>query len=337
MPVIKVAVWGFGNMGRGIVEAILKKKAFELTAVIVNHQKSLVGKKVTDQIGSGLSDAVIFDNLNQAVAHVKPDVIIHATGSFMVQVEQELASILTQGINVVTIAEQAAFPWANAPEVADRLDRLAKEHQVSLVGTGINPGFVLDNLVIMLTGACLDVDYIEASRINDLSPFGQTVMKTQGVGTTVEEFRQGIANGTIVGHIGFEESIHMIATALGWKVDKIVQTREPIVTQVYRETPCVKVPAGGVAGCRHIAEGYVDGKVKIKLIHPQQIHPEQADIKTGDYITIDGRPSINIANTPEIPGGIGTMATAVNVVPLIVNAKPGFLTMADLPVVRAVF
>lgn len=337
MSVIKVAVWGFGNMGRGMVEAILKKSAFDLTAVIVNHQKHLVGKKVTDQLGMGVSDARIYDNLDDAIKVIKPDVLIHATGSFMSQVEGELSSVLEKRIHGVTIAEQAAFPWVNAPESAERLDKLAKEYNVSLVGTGINPGFVLDSLVIMLTGACLDVDYIEASRINDLSPFGQTVMKTQGVGTTVDEFQRGIQDGTIVGHIGFEESIHMIGKALGWKIEKIVQTREPIVTQVYRETPCVKVPPGWVAGCRHIAEGYVNGKIKIKLIHPQQIHPGLAGVKTGDYITIIGNPTINVANTPEIPGGIGTMATAVNVVPLIINAKPGFITMADLPVVRAVF
>ncbi len=336
MSKIKVVVWGFGNMGKGIVKGILSKQKFELTGVIVNHQKELAGKKISDILGTGNSNAVVYTKFEDAIATVKPDVIVHATGSFMKEIEGELTRIIENKINIVTIAEQAAYPWANAPEIADRLDQLAKQNGISLVGTGVNPGFVLDSLVILLSGACLDVESIEASRINDLSPFGPTVMKTQGVGTTVEEFKKGIEEGTIVGHIGFEESIHMIAKALGWKIEKITQTREPIITEVERETSCVKVPKGGVAGCRHIAEGWVDGKIKIKLIHPQQIHPGMADVKTGDYITIKGTPNINVANSPEIPGGIGTMATAVNIIPMVYEAEPGFKTMADLPMVHAI-
>ena len=174
-----------------------------------------------------------------------------------------------------------------------------------------------------------------AARINELSPVGPTVMKTQGVGSTVEEFKKGVAEGTIVGHIGFQESILMIATSLGWKLDKIEETREPIVTEVPRETPHVKVKAGDVASCRHIARGYIGGKEIITLEHPQQIRPHLGGVKTGDYITIDGTPELKWSDASEIPGGIGTMATAVNMVPQVINAAPGLKGMLDLPVISA--
>jgi 4-hydroxy-tetrahydrodipicolinate reductase len=80
----------------------------------------------------------------------------------------------------------------------------------------------------------------------------------------------------------------------------------------------------------------VGGKVKIEMDHPQQIEPEQAGVKTGDYVIIKGTPSVNMINTPEIPGGIGTIAMLVNMIPHVINARPGLHTMISLPVPRAI-
>jgi 4-hydroxy-tetrahydrodipicolinate reductase len=217
---------------------------------------------------------------------------------------------------------------------AERFDSLARESGVSILGTGINPGFILDALIVMWTSVCLRVDRIEARRVNDLSPFGPTVMASQGVGTTVEEFERGVADGSIVGHIGFQESIHLIGRALGWKIDEIIETREPIVCKVARETPHIRVAPGDVAGCRHIGRGYSAGELKIELVHPQQIHPHLEGVDTGDYIRIIGDPEIHMANAPEVPGGKGTYASTGNYIPLIRDATPGLLTVLDLPLPR---
>ncbi len=186
----------------------------------------------------------------------------------------------------------------------------------------------------MWSSVCLRVDRIEASRVNDLSPFGPTVMKGQGVGTTVAEFEKGVADGTIVGHIGFPESIMLIARALGWEIDLIEETREPIITEVERATQWVTVAPGDVAGCRHVGKGYSKGELKIHLIHPQQIHPQLAGQDTGDYIRIYGDPNVNMANTPEIPGGKGTYASTGNYIPLMRDAPAGMKTVIDLPLPR---
>ncbi|MEW6711298.1 MAG: NADP-binding protein, partial [Candidatus Riflebacteria bacterium] len=215
---------------------------------------------------------------------------------------------------------------------AKKLDEIAKANNVTILGTGVNPGFVLDQLIINLSGACLNVKRIEAARINDLSPFGKTVMETQGVGTTPEQFAAGIKDGSIVGHIGFPESIRMISDAIGLNVDKIEETREPIISNTDRETPVVKVKPGMVAGCRHIGIGYAKGVEVIKLIHPQQIHPGVENVDTGDYIKIEGDPNINMSIKPEIPGGKGTMAAAVNMIPIVVKASAGLKRMSDLPI-----
>lgn len=85
---------------------------------------------------------------------------------------------------MITIAEEMAYPFYSHPEESEIINSIALKNGVSILGTGINPGFVLDLLIVTLSGACLDVDRIEARRVNDLSPFGKTVMETQGVGTT---------------------------------------------------------------------------------------------------------------------------------------------------------
>jgi 4-hydroxy-tetrahydrodipicolinate reductase len=224
-----------------------------------------------------------------------------------------------------------ADPEAQNPALAAEIDALAKENGVSVLGTGVNPGFVLDLLIVTLTGGCHSVERVEASRVNDLSPYGPTVMKSQGVGTTPEEFQAGVADGSIVGHVGFPESIHMISEALGLGIDHIEQTRTPIISSVYRETPFVKVAPGMVAGCAQTGIGYRGDLEVIRLVHPQQIHPHLEKQATGDYIHVYGKPEVHMSIQPEIAGGIATIGIAVNMIPHVVAATPGLKRMIDLP------
>jgi 4-hydroxy-tetrahydrodipicolinate reductase len=329
---IKVAEWGTGMMGQGLLGYILDRpKDIDLVGVIVTNPAK-EGKAVGELLGRPCDVAMTTDF--EAILAKKPDVVCINTQSNLDEIEPQVIPALKAGCNVICIAEKLSYPWASDPERADLFDRTAKENGVTCLGTGINPGFVLDALIVMWSSICLRVDSIEASRVNDLSPFGPTVMKGQGVGTTVEEFEKGVADGTIVGHIGFPESIMLIARALGWKIDRIEETREPIVTEVERSTQHVNVPAGWVAGCKQVGKGYVGDELKIHLIHPQQIHPEMAGVGTGDYIKITGDPDVNMVNSPEIPGGKGTYASTGNYIPLMKDAPAGMLTVVDLPLPR---
>lgn len=100
---------------------------------------------------------------------------------------------------------------------------------------------MLDLLVITLTGVCSDIQSITAKRVNNLSPYGPSVLRSQGVGLTPQTFQKGPKDGTVVGHCGFPQSIHLIAGALGWEIERTEETREPIVSQVRRATPFVTV------------------------------------------------------------------------------------------------
>ena len=133
-------------------------------------------------------------------------------------------------------------------------------------------------------------------------------MEEQGVGLSVKAFEQGVEDGSLAGHVGFAESVGMIAEALGWKVDKFEQQMKPIVTTVDRKSPYGFAKAGDVAGVNMTGQGYVNGEIKIDMIHPQQIEPEMEGTHTGDYIVLKGTPNVNMAINPEVDGGIGTIA-----------------------------
>ncbi len=331
MAGVRVLQWGLGAMGSGMARLVLDKPGLDLVAA-VDSRADLVGRDLGDVLGLDRPLGIpVTDDPGAGLTPAAVDVVMIATTSWAQDQADDLRRILRAGINVVSIAEELADVQAQSPDLAAELDALAVAHGVSVVGVGVNPGLVLDLLVVTLTAGSHCVERIEASRVNDLSPFGPTVMRSQGVGTSPEAFRAGLADGSIVGHVGFPESIHLISEALGLGVDRIEQTREPIISTVRRETPHVVVEPGMVAGCAHTGVGYRGDTEVVRLVHPQQVHPHLEAQVTGDYIHVLGVPEVHMAITPEVPGGLATIGMAVNMVPRIVAASPGLKRVIDLP------
>ncbi|OQY34934.1 MAG: NADP-binding protein [Spirochaetaceae bacterium 4572_59] len=339
MENIKVIIWGFGAMGSGIAGMLLKKKGVEITGVCDNHPDR-VGKSMYQLCGveqMTRPDITVKADIEAVLQDISADIALLATDSFTAKAFPKIQFLLEHKLNVISTAEEMAYPKASEPELAEKLNKIALKNGVSLLGTGINPGLIMDLLVIALSGACMDVESIEAERINSLSPFGPAVMEEQGVGLTPAEFAKGVKNGTLAGHVGFNESVGMITDAIGWKLSEPVrQSMEPIISSVYRKTKYVEVQAGNIAGCRMKGSAFVHGEEKVRMIHPQQVEPQLEGCETGDYIRIKGCPDISMAIQPEIPGGIGTIAMCVNMIPHVINARPGLKTMIDLPVPRAI-
>jgi 4-hydroxy-tetrahydrodipicolinate reductase len=84
------------------------------------------------------------------------------------------------------------------------------------------------------------------------------------------------------------------------------------------------------------AQGLNKGEVVINMFHPQQIEPHLGGVSTGDYITLTGTPPVKMSINPEISGGLGTIAMAINCIPHVINADPGLITMLDIPIPRAI-
>ena len=332
---IRVLVLGTGQMGSGVARVVLEKKGLKLAGAF-GRRAERAGLDIGQAIGLGreLGMALAAD-LDTAIKQANPHIAIQTTCSTVDDAMGEITALVERGIHVISIAEEMAYPAHRAPLAAEELQRLAAANGVAILGTGINPGFVLDTLIVTLTGICAAVESIKAVRVNDLSPYGPSVLKSQGVGLTEAAFCEAVDNGSVVGHIGFPESICLIAAALGWKIERIEESREPIISTVRRETAIATVEPGQAAGCLHQAVAYREGTAAITLVHPQQVLPELEGIATGDTIEIHGTPDIRLSGSPEIPGGIGTVAIAVNAIPRVLNAAPGLHTMLDLPVTAA--
>jgi len=337
MEKVKVAVWGFGAMGRGIAEMLAEKEGVEIVGVC-DISPELKGKSVTNLLNNdeiAKESVVVTEDIDE-VLQSDADVLFIATDSYTRKSFPKIKKGIVNGMNIISTAEEMAYPQANEPELSIDIDNLAKEHGVTVLGTGVNPGFVMDFLAIAMTGAMKNIDAIEVRRVNSLSPFGPTVMEEQGVGISMDEFEEKIKNNDLAGHVGFKESVYMIADALGVDIEGFEQQMKPIVTSVDRKSRYGEAKKGHVAGIDMTAQGYVKGHKFIDMKHPQQIEPEMEGTQTGDYITIHGSPEINLSITPEIDGGIGTIATCVNMMPHVINSESGLKTMIDLPVPRAI-
>ncbi|HYF82759.1 MAG TPA: 2,4-diaminopentanoate dehydrogenase [Clostridia bacterium] len=338
MENVKVAIWGFGAMGSGMARMLLTKQGVDIVGVCDMHPER-VGKSIYSilDVAKGSRDEVIIKaNIDDVISEGSCDVCLCATDSYTERAFPRLKHVLEKKINVISTAEEMSYPQAQNPVLAAELNKIAEANGVTVLGTGINPGLIMDLLVVCLTGCMTDVTHIEAKRVNSLSPFGPAVMEEQGVGITVKEFEEGVKSGTLAGHVGFAESINMIGDAIGWEVEKFEQQMKPIVTKVDRKSPYGFAAAGNVAGVNMTGQGYVDGEVKIDMIHPQQIEPEMEGTQTGDYITIKGTPEVNMAIKPEVQGGLGTIAMCVNMIPQVINSEPGLKSMIDLPIPRAI-
>jgi len=333
---IRVVQVGLGAMGSGIAEVMARRDGLEVVGA-VDPSPDYCGKDLSEvlQLEHDVGQKVQAD-MEEVLSQADADICIICTFSFLHEVRSQIIAALQHGCDVITIAEEMAYPRAAIQGDGEEIHRLALAEKRTVLGTGINPGFVLDTLLIALTAACTDIERIKARRVNDLSPFGPTVMRTQGVGATPEEFADGLQDGSIVGHVGFPQSMYLVASALGWELDEVKEERKPIIAEQRRTGSNIVVEPGMVAGCNHTARGLVDGEEVLVLEHPQQVEPGAAGVDTGDYVDIEGTPGISMAIKPEIPGGIGTIATAVNMIAPVLSASPGLKTMIDLPLPRAV-
>ncbi len=258
MKNIRIAVWGFGAMGKGVVETLASKTGVEVVG-ICDINKDIVGKELYELIGveRGSRPKVFINADINSILDQDIDLCITATDSFTKKAFPRLKLVLEHGINVISTAEEMSYPKAQDADLASKLNKIAKENSVSILGTGINPGLMMDLLAVCLTGAMTDLTKVECKRVNSLSPFGPTVMEEQGVGMKVDEFLSKVEDGTMAGHVGFAESVGMIAEAVGWEITDFKQQMKPIVTNIDRTSPYGFAKAHEVAGVNMTGKRYV--------------------------------------------------------------------------------
>ena len=332
MDDVKIALYGVGAVGSLIAKSLLEKKGVKIVGA-VDVAKNKVGKDLGEVLGLNRKIGVtISRDADTVLSKIKPDIAIHATSSYLKDTYPQIVSIVKHGVNVISTCEELSYPHFSEPKLAEELDKLAKKHNVTVLGTGINPGFLMDTLVITLTAACQKIEKIEAVRVMDAAKRRLPFQKKIGAGLTQEEFKQKIEKREITGHVGLEQSIAMIAAALALELDEIrVDQVEPVIAKKHVKSEFIKVDAGKVAGLRQTARGIVKGKELIVLDFQAYIGAEEEY----DAITITGVPIIKQKIQPCVHGDAGTVAIVINSIPKVLKAPAGLLTMKDLPVPSA--
>ena len=324
---IRAIQYGIGPIGASILKLMREKEAIEIIGAIDNDPAK-IGKDLGEVIGA--SDApwgVKVSGDARGVLEQSADVVMHTTSSSLPKVVDQLLACMDVGSCVVSTCEELSYPYRTHPDIATQLDKAAKENGVALVGTGVNPGFVMDKLVITLAAVSQRVEHAKALRIVDASKRRLPLQKKIGAGLSVEEFRARVKEGTIK-HVGLPESVAMVADSLGLRVDEITETIEPKVATERVQTEFLTVESGQAAGVHQIARGLSDGKEVIYM--ELQMYVGAKD--SADTVELKGHPNISLV----IPGGshgdIATASVAVNSIPPILEAPAGLRTSRDLAI-----
>jgi 4-hydroxy-tetrahydrodipicolinate reductase len=237
--------------------------------------------------------------------------------------------LIESGTHVVSTCEELAYAKALHPEVAARLDERAVRCGVAVLGTGVNPGFVFDTLVLTTTAVCQRVDHVRARRVLDAGKRRLPLQRKVGAGLSLEEFKRRVDAG-LVRHVGLTESLRMVADGLGWTIDRIEENTKPVLAAREVRTPHLVVPAGAVAGVHQTGVAYSGGREVISLDLQMYVGAPEAF----DEIVVTGTPPVHVRLEGGAPGDPSTAAIAINAIPAVLAGPAGLRSMSDVRLVH---
>jgi len=328
-PRLRVVQYGLGPIGVAAVRAVLARPDFELVGAIDIDPEKL-DRDVADLSGLKRPTGIRVSNRpEELLAVTRPQVVLHTTGSRLPAVFPQLKVCLEAGANVVSTCEELLLPSLRHPQLADQLDSLANGRNVTLLGTGVNPGFVMDTVVLLATAPCTELRAVRVERVVDAATRRLPLQKKIGAGMTRIEFKRKVEKQEL-GHVGLLESLHLVAAGLGWKLEDVEEKIAPVVLSKTVRTPYLTVKAGQVAGIHHTCRAKRDGKEFLSLDLQMYVGAKAPH----DEVRIDGTPPITLRFEGGVAGDTATVGILLNMAPLVVSSGPGLKTMIDLPVPR---
>ena len=322
---IRVIQYGLGPIGCQSVRYLTERGHFELVGAIDSDPKKVgfdAGELAKLDAPLGLH---IDADSTRILREVAADVVLLTTTSSLVQIRPQILEIVSHGKNVVSTCEELMYPWLTNPEIAREIDAAAKQNNVSVLSTGVNPGFLMDFLPLVTTSVCKDVRRILVERIQDAQfrrvPFQEKI----GAGLTAQEFERKVREGNLR-HVGLTESMHLIATGLRWKLQRTEDTVEPVLASQPVVTESRTIEPGKALGVNQIGRAFVDSEEVITLVFRATV----GEPYPRDRILIQGDPDIDMVISQGVNGDTATCAIIINAIPVVIQAPPGLRTMADI-------
>jgi 4-hydroxy-tetrahydrodipicolinate reductase len=325
MTAVSVAHVGLGAIGREVVRLTLRRDDLRLVGAC-DIDPELVGTTIGSVLGEDAGHEVtVVGTLTDVPVPEGGLVVTHTTSSSLEKCLPELLAAVEAGAHVVSSCEELSYPWVQAPDAAARLDGAARAADVAVVGTGVNPGFAMDYLPVVLSGAAKRVDSVRVHRVQDAGLRREPLQAKVGAGITRDEFDQRVAAGSM-GHVGLTESAQAVAAALCWDTTGTTETIDPVVAESPTPSAFGTIEPGRIAGIDQVAVVVVDGVERVRL-HLQMavgIGPSRDDV------WLSGEPDLHLSVPDGLHGDLATAAALVNTIGSIRHAEPGLRVMSDL-------
>lgn len=325
---VKLLQVGLGPIGQRLVRYGFDRPGLEWVGA-VDPAQDKVGQPLHQvcQLDADLG-VEVSDSVARAVNLIRPDVAVVSTVSDFHVVADTIEQLVRQGIHVVTTCEEMAYPWLTQPRRAARLDDIARGHHAVILGTGVNPGFLMDYLVVVFGGLCCDVAAVRVERFQDAAhrrvPFQQKI----GAGLTPVEFETRRAAGTLR-HVGLTESMHLIAARFGWTLERTEDIVEPVLATEPVLSGYCRIDPGMATGVEQTGRGFIDGREVMTLVFRAAV----GEPDPHDTVEIAGQPPVRSTIPGGINGDVATCAITINAVRSVLEARPGLRVMTDVPTV----
>ena len=327
---LNVLHFGLGPIGLEILKKTSEVHHLNVVAA-VDIDPNKVGKDIGELIGTEQKGVKVIDRLDQ-LASLPDDVAkvaIHATGSNLENVWPQIKQLLDHGYSVVSTCEELSYPWHRYPQLAKEMNRYAEQKGLAVIGTGVNPGFIMDTMTLCFTSVVNEVNDIKVTRKVDVSKRRVPLQKKVGVTMTEEEF-YSLAKENKIGHVGLEESARLIAYGLGVELISVSNSIHPTIADYDVELALGSLQKGQVSGQHQIVEAKTtDGRtITLELIMSVAVTQE-------DRIELIGNEPLELVVPNGIFGDTATAAMAINTAKIIGSSDfTGVLTMADIKLPR---
>lgn len=320
---IRTGVMGLGPVGRCIALAASQHNELELQAA-VDRDPSLAGRRLDELVPGATGGLTVARDVQGVLADLRGGLLLQATGSRLPEIAPQILAAVEARVSVVSSCPDLVYPWYAHPVTARAIDRAATDARVAVLATGVNPGFVLDRLVVAAAAASGNIETVRAVRSVDISRRRLPLLRKAGVGLSGEEFRRGAASGSI-GHLGLSQSAALVAAGLGLGWDALDEQIEPVVADRRREGP-IAIGVGAAAGYRQRAEALESGRRRVVLELTYAVGAPDRDA-----ISIEADPPVEVAIEGGLSGDLATAWSVVNAAPAVWGARPGLRSVLDLP------
>lgn len=319
---INVIQIGLGPIGQQITRFITDREGLSIVAAI-DSDSGKTGKDLGEHAGLEKMGIPIARDIDSAEGVSRADIAIISTVSSLEDVEGQLREAAGRGLDIISTCEELVYPWDTQPERASQIDHYCKEHEVSCIGTGVNPGFMMDYLPSVITSVCCDVDFIKVERFQDAAPRRKSFRDKIGVGLSARQFEEKREE---ISHVGLKESVYMIGDAMNFSLNKVDESLDPVWAEEPVQNDRIRIKQGEVAGVQQIAHGYCDDQTCIELIFRAAVGLENPH----DSIEIVGEPDFTSTIEGGVNGDITTASLIVNTIRPVQQADPGLNTMLDI-------